>query len=206
MRRKFCSHAFGAFDFPAFAVAAELTFVFKSAMAVVAAVRSDQFGAALFHRAQRREAPYKDASSGYNPLDSQCGCLDYVLFFAVGQRSSMPNLDEPGEATEGPHGCTTRCSAHFRVGRIQSTLRMLVSSHAVYREHRRTVFTALWDRVGHELRESSSQQSLVQMLPADGHVPLRGDSVVVVWRTMHSACAARRNHNASQSFRPQLNG
>jgi hypothetical protein len=44
----------GAFDFPAFAVAAELTFVFKSAMAVVAAVRSDQFGAALFQpQAQR---------------------------------------------------------------------------------------------------------------------------------------------------------
>ena len=46
-----------ALDFPAFAVAAELTFVFKSAMAVVAAVRSDQFGAALFQpQAQRSES------------------------------------------------------------------------------------------------------------------------------------------------------
>ena len=33
----------GAFDFPAFAVSSELSFVFKTAMAVVAAVRSDQF-------------------------------------------------------------------------------------------------------------------------------------------------------------------
>src|SRR5271170_6202470 len=44
----------GAFDFPAFAVAAELAFIFKSAMAVVAAVRSDQLCAALFQpQAQR---------------------------------------------------------------------------------------------------------------------------------------------------------
>jgi hypothetical protein len=44
----------GAFDFPALAVAAELSFIFKSAMAVVAAVRSDQFCAAPFQpRAQR---------------------------------------------------------------------------------------------------------------------------------------------------------
>jgi hypothetical protein len=44
----------GAFDFPSLAVAAELSFIFKSAMAVVAAVRSDQFCAAPFQpRAQR---------------------------------------------------------------------------------------------------------------------------------------------------------
>ncbi len=39
----------GAFDFPALAVAAELSFIFKSAMAVVAAVGDDQLGATLFH-------------------------------------------------------------------------------------------------------------------------------------------------------------
>ncbi len=44
----------GALDFPALAVAAELSFIFKSAMAVVAAVRSDQFCAAPSQpRAQR---------------------------------------------------------------------------------------------------------------------------------------------------------
>ncbi len=44
----------GAFDFPALAVAAELSLIFKSAMAVVAAVRSDRFCAAPFQsRAQR---------------------------------------------------------------------------------------------------------------------------------------------------------
>ena len=44
----------GAFDFPAFAVSAELSFVFKTAMAVVAAVRSDQFCASSFQpQAQR---------------------------------------------------------------------------------------------------------------------------------------------------------
>ena len=44
----------GAFDFPAFAVAAQLSFVFKSAVSVVAAVRRDQLGAApLQPRAQR---------------------------------------------------------------------------------------------------------------------------------------------------------
>ena len=44
----------GTFDFPALAVAAELSFIFKSAMAVVATVRRDQFCAAPFQpRAQR---------------------------------------------------------------------------------------------------------------------------------------------------------
>jgi len=44
----------GTLDFPALAVAAELSFIFKSAMAVVAAVGSDQFCAAPFQpRAQR---------------------------------------------------------------------------------------------------------------------------------------------------------
>jgi hypothetical protein len=38
----------GAFDFPAFAVSAQLAFVFEAAMTVVAAVGSDQFCAALF--------------------------------------------------------------------------------------------------------------------------------------------------------------
>ena len=36
----------GALDFPAFAVAAQLSFVFQSAMSVVASVRRDQLGAA----------------------------------------------------------------------------------------------------------------------------------------------------------------
>jgi hypothetical protein len=44
----------GAFDFPALAVAAELSFIFKSAMAVVAAVRSDQFCAAPFQSGAQR--------------------------------------------------------------------------------------------------------------------------------------------------------
>src|ERR1035441_2847363 len=44
----------GSFNFPALAVAAELSLIFKSATAVVAAVRSDQFCAApLQPRAQR---------------------------------------------------------------------------------------------------------------------------------------------------------
>lgn len=43
MRRKFCNQAFGAFDFPAFAVAAQLAFVFEAAKAVVAAIGRDQF-------------------------------------------------------------------------------------------------------------------------------------------------------------------
>ncbi len=38
----------GAFDFPAFAVSAQLAFVFEAAMTVVAAVGSDQLCAALF--------------------------------------------------------------------------------------------------------------------------------------------------------------
>lgn len=38
----------GALDFPAFAVAAQLAFVFKTAMAVVAAIRGNQLGAASF--------------------------------------------------------------------------------------------------------------------------------------------------------------
>ena len=44
----------GSFDFPSLAVAAKLSFIFKSTMAVVAAVRSDQLCAAPFQpRAQR---------------------------------------------------------------------------------------------------------------------------------------------------------
>jgi len=38
----------GAFDFPAFAVSAQLAFVFEAAMTVVAAVGSDQLCAAPF--------------------------------------------------------------------------------------------------------------------------------------------------------------
>jgi hypothetical protein len=40
----------GAFDFPAFAIAAQLTVVFKTAMTVVAAVGSDQFGTVRLSR------------------------------------------------------------------------------------------------------------------------------------------------------------
>ena len=53
MRRKFCTSV-GAFDFPAFAVSAQLASVFEAAMTVVAAVGSDQFCAALFQPLAQR--------------------------------------------------------------------------------------------------------------------------------------------------------
>jgi hypothetical protein len=55
----------GAFDFPAFAVSAQLAFVFEGAMTVVAAVGSDQFCAALFQPfAQRITDPNEEGTDG----------------------------------------------------------------------------------------------------------------------------------------------